>query len=81
MLETERELARKKVEGKPEKVVEQAVGGAVKKYAKTFVLNDQPWVKDDKQTIGQLIANFAGQTGENVGVRRFVRWEVAESLE
>jgi elongation factor Ts len=81
VLETERELARKKVEGKPEKVVEQAVQGAVKKYAKTFVLNDQPWVKDDKQTIGQLIATFSGQTGENVGVRRFVRWEVAEALD
>jgi elongation factor Ts len=81
VLETERELARKKVEGKPEKVVEQAVNGAVKKYAKMTVLNDQPWVKDDKQTIGQLIANFSGQTGENVGVRRFVRWEVAEALD
>jgi elongation factor Ts len=81
VLETERELARKKVEGKPEKVVEQAVAGAVKKYAKLAVLNEQPWVKDDKQTIGQLIANFSGQTGENVGVRRFVRWEVAEALD
>jgi elongation factor Ts len=81
VLETERELARKKVEGKPEKVVEQALAGAVKKYAKLAVLNEQPWVKDDKQTIGQLIATFSGQTGENVGVRRFVRWEVAEALD
>ena len=81
VLETERELARKKVEGKPEKVVEQATAGAVKKYAKMAVLNEQPWVKDDKQTIGQLIAKFSGQTGENVGVRRFVRWEVAEALD
>jgi elongation factor Ts len=42
---------------------------------------DQPWVRDDKQTIGQLIATFASNTGENVSVRRFTRYEVAESLD
>lgn len=81
VLEEERELARKKVEGKPEKVVDQAMQGAVKKYAKTFVLVEQPWVRDEKQTIGQLIATFASNTGENVSVRRFTRFEVAESLD
>jgi elongation factor Ts len=81
VLEQERELARKKVEGKPEKVVEQATEGAVKKYAKTFCLLDQPWVRDEKQTIGQLVASFAHKTGENVSVRRFARFEVAEALD
>jgi len=81
VLEAERELARKKVEGKPERVVEQATEGAIKKFAKQFCLLDQPWVRDDKQTIGQLIAGYASSTGENVSVRRFVRYEVAEALE
>lgn len=81
VLEQERELARKKVEGKPEKVVEQAVAGAVKKFAKLAVLADQPWVRDEKQTIGQLVAGFASKTGENISVRRFVRYEVAETLD
>jgi len=81
VLEAERELARKKVEGKPEKVVEQATAGAVKKFAKQFCLNEQPWVRDDKQTIGQLIAGYASATGENISVRRFARYEVAEALE
>ena len=81
VLETERELARKKVEGKPENVVEKAVEGAVKKFAKTTVLVDQPWVRDDKQTIGQLVAGFASKTGENISVRRFARYEVAETLD
>ncbi len=81
ILEAERELARKKVEGKPDKVLEQAAEGAVKKYAKSFVLLDQPWVRDDKQTIGQLVATFASNTGENVSVRRFARYEVAETLD
>jgi elongation factor Ts len=81
VLETERGLARKKVEGKPEKVVEQAVAGAVKKFAKTMCLVDQPWVRDEKQTIGQLVAGFASKTGENISVRRFTRYEVAETLD
>jgi len=81
ILEAERELARKKVEGKPEKVVQQAEEGAVKKFAKSFVLLDQPWVRDDKQTIAQLVGTFASNTGENVSVRRFARYEVAESLD
>ena len=81
VLEAERELARKKVEGKPEKVVQQATEGAVKKFAKQFCLLEQPWVRDDKQTIGQLIDGFASATGENISVRRFTRYEVAEALE
>lgn len=81
VLETERELARKKVEGKPEKIVEQAVEGAVRKFAKQMCLVDQPWVRDDKQTVGQLIASYASKTGENITVRRFCRFEVAETLD
>jgi elongation factor Ts len=81
VLEQERELARKKVEGKPEKVVEQATQGAVKKFAKQMCLLEQPWVRDEKQTIGQMLDGFASKTGENVSVRRFVRYEVAETLD
>jgi elongation factor Ts len=81
VLEAERELARKKVEGKPQKIVKQAEEGAVKKFAKMAVLLEQPWVRDDKQTIGQLVATLASNTGENISVRRFARYEVAESLD
>ncbi len=81
VLEEERDLARKKVEGKPDNVVEKAVEGAVKKFAKMTVLVDQPWVRDEKQTIGQMVATFASKTGENISVRRFARYEVAETLD
>jgi len=50
----------------------------VKKFAKLTVLNEQPWVRDEKQTIGQLVAGFGSKTGGDVSVRRFVRYEVAE---
>ena len=81
VLEQERELARKKVEGKPDHVVEKAVEGSVKKFAKMACLVEQPWIRDEKQTIGQLVASYASKTGENVNVRRFVRYEVAETLD
>jgi elongation factor Ts len=81
ILDQERELAKKKVEGKPEKVLEQAAEGAVKKFAKMSVLLEQPWVRDEKQTIGQLVATLASNTGENISVRRFARYEVAEALD
>lgn len=81
VLDTERELAAKRVEGKPEKVVEQATAGAVKKFVQQFVLSEQKWIRDESQTIGELLSAFTAKTGENVGVRRFVRFEVAESLD
>ncbi len=81
ILDQERELARKKVEGKPEKVLEQAAEGAVKKFAKMSVLLEQPWVRDEKQTIGQLVGTLASNTGENISIRRFARYEVAEALD
>ena len=81
VLATERDLAKKKVEGKPDKVVEQAMEGAVKKFAKLACLLEQPWIRDDKTTIGQLVASHASNTGENSAVRRFVRYEVAETLD
>ncbi len=81
VLQGEKDLALKKVEGKPEKVQEQAASGAVKKFAKLAVLVEQPWVRDEKQTIGQMVDGFASKVGENISVRRFVRYEVAETLD
>jgi elongation factor Ts len=81
VLETERELAAKKVQGKPDRVIEQAVQGAVKKFVQQFCLLEQKWIRDDSQTIRELVGSLAAKTGENIGVRRFVRYEVAESVD
>lgn len=80
-LDAERDLAGKKVEGKPEHVVEKAQEGAVRKYLQSVVLLEQKWIKDDKQTVREVVDTVAGKLGENLGVRRFVRYEVAESLD
>ena len=65
----------------PKEVVEREraakmVDGKMKKYFEERVLLEQPFVKDDKQKVGDLVRGLSGTTGENIVVRRFVRWEL-----
>jgi elongation factor Ts len=67
-------------EGKPEAMQEKIVDGKMRKFFQESTLMDQPFVKDPagKQTIRQLIQEASGKTGENVVVRRFVRFQLGE---
>ena len=62
--------------GKPEAVRAKIVDGKLKKFYEERVLLEQPFVKDDTQKVGDLVKALSGRTGENVVVRRFVRWEL-----
>ena len=62
--------------GKPEAIRAKMVEGKVKKFMEERVLMEQPFVKDEKQKVGDLVKLLSGTTGENVQVRRFVRWEL-----
>ncbi len=76
----EREIVQAQVaeSGKPEAVREKIVEGKMKKFSKERVLLDQPFVKDDKVSVGQLITEASAKLGEKVVVRRFVRYELGE---
>ena len=63
-------------EKKPDAVKEKIVEGKLKKFFQENVLLEQPFVKDDKQTIGDLVKALSGKTGEKVEVRRFARFEL-----
>ena len=67
-----------KNEGKPEKMWEKIVEGKLSKYYKENTLMDQIYVKDPegKQTVQQLVTDVAAKMGENIIVRRFVRYEL-----
>src|ERR671937_2294480 len=68
-------------EGKPENVQEKIVEGRLNKWLEEIVLLDQKHVNEDKhesKTIGELRAELAANTGENVVVRRFARFQVGE---
>jgi elongation factor Ts len=74
-------LAKAKESGKPEPVVQKMVEGQISKWMKEVCLLDQPWVKDDKKTIQDLTQELVAKLGENIRVRRFVRFELGEGLE
>jgi elongation factor Ts len=78
VVERERRVYRAQVaeEKKPDAVKEKIVEGKLKKFFQENVLLEQPFVKDDKQTIGDLVKTLSGKTGEKVEVRRFARFEL-----
>jgi elongation factor Ts len=57
-------------------VVEKMVDGRLNKFYQEITLLDQPWVRDDSKTIGDLVKEVSAKTGENVQVRRFVRFQL-----
>lgn len=68
-----------KASGKPANLVDKIVEGKVEAFYKQNCLLSQPWVRDDKKTIGELVKEISGKTGENVQVRRFSRFQMGEA--
>jgi elongation factor Ts len=68
-------------ENKPAHVIDKIIEGKLGSFYSQFVLIDQPFVRDDKVTIGQLVAQATAKTGENIQISRFVRFRVGETGE
>jgi elongation factor Ts len=68
-------------ENKPANVMEKIIEGKLGSFYSQFVLLDQPFIRDDKQTISQLVAQASAKTGENIQISRFVRFRVGETNE
>jgi elongation factor Ts len=83
LVDKEREIRRAAAieSGKPEKVVDRIVEGQISKWLMEICLLEQSWVKDDKKTVEGLVKETVAALGENIRIRRFVRWEVGEGLE
>jgi len=81
-VERERRIYEEQVaaEGKPEAVRARIVEGKIKKFFSEVALLDQPFVKDDKMTVGDLVKAASGRTGENIQVRRFARMLLGEAV-
>ena len=67
-------------EGKPEKIVDKMVEGRIEKFFKDICLMEQPFVKDPDITISDLVKSKIATIGENITIRRFVRFEKGEGL-
>ena len=68
----------KAAEGKPTNVIDRIVEGKLNKWFEENVLLDQPFIKDDDKSVGDLIASVVGVLGENVQVRRFAKFALGE---
>ena len=83
IIEHEREILRAQAinEGKPANIAEKMVEGRVEKYYKEVCLLDQIYIKDGDLTISDIIKANIAKIGENISVRRFVRYQLGEGLE
>jgi elongation factor Ts len=62
--------------GKPANIIEKMLEGKLSKFYEEVCLLEQPFIKEQTQTIAQIIATKVGKLGENISVRRFVRFKV-----
>ncbi|HUC90941.1 MAG TPA: translation elongation factor Ts [Paenibacillus sp.] len=82
-LDKEREILKAQAlnEGKPAHIVDKMVEGRMAKFYEEYCLLEQPFVKDPDKTISQLLNEKISAIGENISIRRFVRYELGEGLE
>ena len=81
VLERERNIFREQMResGKPEQIWDKIVDGKIEKFYAESVLLEQPYVKNPDQTVGQMITEISGKTGEKIEVRRFTRYQLGQS--
>ena len=83
LLEREKDIYRDQARatGKPEKILDRIVEGKMEKFYEEVCLLEQHFIIDPAQTVGQLIASHIAKFGENIAVRRFVRFKIGESAD
>ena len=76
----EREIYKQqaKASGKPEAVVDKIVAGKMEKFYQEFCLMEQPFVRDPNTSVKEVLHNVIAKTGENIRVRRFVRFVLGQ---
>jgi elongation factor Ts len=80
LIEAEREIYKAQAKGKPESVVEKIVEGKLDKFYSTVCLLEQGFIKNPNEMIGDLVKAKIAELGENIVIRRFVRYLVGEPL-
>jgi elongation factor Ts len=80
LIEAEREIYKAQVKGKPDNVAEKIVEGKLEKFYSTVSLLEQAFIKNPDVTIKDLLTGKIAELGENIVIRRFVRYLVGEPL-
>ena len=75
---SEKEIIKAQIKGKPEKVMEKIVSGKLEKFYEENCLLEQPFIKDTDIKVADHLTSVIAKTGENMAIRRFVRYQVGE---
>ena len=75
------EMGRDDLDGKPEAMKVKIVEGRIGKRLKELALLEQPFIRDNSLSLGEIVKQAAGKTGENIQVRRFTRFVLGEGIE
>jgi len=81
-IEKEKEIAKAQLlkEGKPENIIEKIIPGKIKKFEADNCLTKQPFVKDDKKTVEEVLNEAAAKVGGKAKLAEYVRYEMGEGL-
>jgi elongation factor Ts len=82
VVEREKEIYAKQAaaSGKPANVIDKIVEGKLEKFYHAACLVDQPYIKNDEETVGQIVTAVIAKLGENMIIRRFTRFQLGEDL-
>ncbi len=78
VIESEKDIARSQIKGKPENMIEKIVEGKVKAYFVQACLSEQKYIRDESKTIAELVSERAKATGKPLKLSSFTRWFVGE---
>jgi elongation factor Ts len=78
VIEREKDVYRAQVEGKPANIVDKILEGKLSDFYSRMCLLEQPWIKDDKKRIGDLVTEAISKLRENISVARYARFVVGE---
>ncbi len=80
VIEKEKEIYREQLikQGKPEHIIDKIIEGKIKSFYEDICLLEQPYARDPKKKIKELIAEYIHKLGENIKVKRFVRFQLGE---
>lgn len=76
IIEKERAIYKEQLAGKPAEIIDKIIEGKLEKYYTEICLLNQPYIKNDKVTVGDVLKDLIAKMGENIKIKRFVRFEV-----
>jgi len=79
VLASEREIYAKQIQGKPANIVDKIVDGKIKKFYSDVCLVDQPFVKEPKVSISQMLAAKGKEIGDTITIKRFIRYQIGQT--